>query len=1520
MNNTISFFLNGEEVTIENPSTDLLLLDYLRSNEVGLTGAKKGCGQGGCGACTVILSTWNEKKQEIEHKSINSCLRPVCAIGGMAVTTIEGTGGIRRPENRHLTFTPSASRGAARWLNAPSQNWNEAKGDLLKESYRRVELAAQSLLSNGDAGVSARSLSEKEHGDLHEGMNPVAHRLAINNGTQCGYCTTGFVMNMSAFLSENPSPTKKEIEEIFDGNICRCTGYRSILTGMKTFASDWNEEDEQNRMVCITEDKCQEVMIHDTINIPFPKGAKMPLPAVSIHQSDRKWLSPRSLEELKNILLSNPVKTTRLVFGNTSFGIYANEFPAVNLFVDIKLIPDLYGIKRLDNGVQVGASTTYSELLRYLDQLISKDNFSPVSRIGSMQFMCHRTAGMIVRNAASLAGNTMLVLKHITRGEPFPSDLFTVLCATGAAIRFMNVKSGNVSQVLASELVNTLLDVPEMVDEMVILEYFLPFGNQNEVVLAQKVALREVNSHSIVNNCTRIELSGELDVLEAKIIFGGIAPIAWQATGSEQWLKGKRLSLDLLPGLIEVLKKEVRAELDFWEKKGRMDGIPSEGFTDEYKINLAVSFIYKSIIRSLMEKSTDTIPKNLQSAAQINWGNWRISGGTQHYVNQSFKAPVSQPYIKLMAFHQAMGEVHYTHEIELPVTGKNAAFIQAKRSLANFQFVHPSTHKAIEIEELEDILAAKFNSFFALISHKDIPVGGLNLQGMGLDQPLFATQSIMYPGQAIAMVIADTEKAAIEIAEFASENCLSYAPIQWQDTGNPTWNKAWEQPIISIDDAIRMKSIFPDCPSTAPFVSHIWKITRPGTELYWVDQAKDPLDKSPTIRKQSLDGANCLIVENTQISGEQVHFYMETQACVAFPEDDNQILVHPSSQSPMEMHQTVASTLAAEHNKVNVEIRQLGGGYGGKTEQAKFIAAPVAVAAHKLSRPIRLAMKREHDTAMIGKRHGYYGQYQIAVDLGNLREEDKGLIRGLYLKLWADGGAFYDCSFIVSNCVQLRIDNAYNVKNFESQLDVCRTNKAPNTAMRAFGDVQGKLILENAIDDAAFAIDMDPAELRRKNMYRRGDVTPFGQALSYCYMRDVWKYVEEKSDYQNRLKKVEAFNRDNKWKKRGIYMVPVKYGSGYNLVMIEQAAAIVSVYSGDGSVSINQGGVDMGQGMMTKVEQVAAYVLNIPMDLIQIHSPNTKVIPNPTSTGGSTGTAYNGEAVKQACEKMRSRLTEFGYNLLKDNGDEWCKEQGIDFWNHGQKGWSASVKRPIDQYPKLIWQNLVALAYQYRIDLIASFTAPIPGGTTPIPAMTFKPTSENKAIPGIDLADVNSTAGAVDSFVGFTFSAACSEVEVDVLTGEVKILRSDIIFDMGWSLNPAIDIGQVEGAFVQGVGYILTEKLVFEPEGEEKGRLNTLNTWTYKPPAISTIPLEMNTYLYPRDNSSEVPENPNGLFSSKEVGEPPLVLATSVFFALKSAIRASRLERGLSGFFKLDAPATVQEVCRVLEVMEKDYS
>ncbi|PHN03658.1 molybdopterin cofactor-binding domain-containing protein [Flavilitoribacter nigricans] len=1525
MPNNVTFFLNGDPVTVNDPDPDYLLIDYLRSPEVGLTGAKKGCGQGGCGACTIILSQWNPEKREAEHRSINSCLRPVCALGGLSVTTIEGTGGVDHVSARHLNFAPTFSRGGVSLSKInPPDHWKEVREEL--EEHREHKIAKTEKLlkqANKVQAFAVRNPLEFENGkkkkkkkdephDEHEGMNPVAHRLAMNNGTQCGYCTVGFVMNMSAFLAANPKPTKKQIEDIFDGNICRCTGYRAILTGMKTFASDWSKEDEAERMDCISEDRCQEVLIKDHISIPFPKASIEQSKVVQIEKPGQQWISPENLNALKKILRKHGTDA-RMVFGNTSYGIYPEAFENAKVLVDLRLIKELYGIQRKSDLIEFGALTTYSELIDALAADVASGKIAENSRWGAIDFMARRTAGMIVRNAASIGGNSMLVFKHIFEQEPFPSDIVTALAGTGSEIEFLRISTGRTSRYTIRELVRNIRNRPELADDIILLRYYLPVGKKNEVTLAQKVALRQVNSHSIVNATTRIEVSKNMEVTDIDVVFGGIAPFPWHAARTERWLKGRRLSLDYFPRIARILRREVRSELHYW--KDRMDGLPSEGFTDAYREELAVGFLYKAMVNTLNEKAPKSVPPPVRSSGEITWGHWPVSRGTQYYENRIWTSPVGQPIVKLMAFHQAMGQVHYTHEIELPPLGKNAAFVQSMRALAQFHYCLPGGKKEVHIHEVREHLAEKFSGFFELLTYRDIPKGGINLQGMGADQPLLAVDQVSYVGQVIAMVIADTEQEAIRIAAYASKNCIGYHPVKLPKKWAPDWTK----PILSIDEAIKQGSIFPDAPKSAPFMTHIWKVTRPGSQFDWMTAGKDPLDKKPDSHRRKVDNNRVRVIENTQVSGCQVHFYMETQSCVAYPEDGNRIVIHPSSQSPTAMHQTSAMAIGFEHNRVEIAIRQLGGGYGGKTEQARFIAGPTAIAAIVLNRPIRLIMKREQDTAMIGKRHAYYGQYQIAIDDGFSQKDDRGLIRGINMKFWGDGGAFYDCSFIVSNCIQLRTDNAYNIRNFESQLDVCRTNTAPNTAMRAFGDIQGKLILENAIDDAAFSINMEPYQVRLKNMYRQGDVTPFGQALSYCYMRDVWEYTLEKSDYDNKVKAVKEFNDNNRWRKRGVYMVPVKYGSGYNLVMIEQAAAMVSIYSGDGSIVINQGGVDMGQGVITQIEQVASYILNVPMELIQVLSARTSVIPNPTSTGGSTGTAYNGEAVRQVCEVMRQRLLNFGYDLLKEHGDQWCRDQGVDFWNHQQEGWAASVKKKGADHENLIWQNLVALAFQYRVELVATFNAKIPGGTTPVPVMTFKSPDEQPEVPGIPLSNPPAISGEVDSFYGFTFSAACAMVEVDILTGETKILSADLVYDMGWSLNPALDIGQVEGAFMQGVGYIMTEKLVLEPEGEEQGRLNTLNTWRYKPPAITTIPLELNTYLYPRDRSSEIPENPNGLISSKEIGEPPLVLATSVFFAIKDAIRSSRVERKKSGLFRFDAPATVQEVRRALEVEDRHF-
>lgn len=1500
MDGKVSFYLNGRSVEIHGAAPDLLLIDYLRSPEVALAGPKKPCGQGGCGGCTVILSDWDG--QQVRHRAINSCLRPVCALGGQVITTVEGTGAMRRAKPAFLRHLPGGSRAMAPAHAALTLSTSPDRNAASREGGARTAAGVQS------DGVDDNH--EHEHKHDHERMNPVAHRLALNNGSQCGYCSVGFVMNMSEFIVNHPTATQKEIEDCFDGNLCRCTGYRAILTGMKTFASDWSEQDEAQRMSCKEYHACTAQTTTEVL-IPFPEQARTaPLP-VNLTSAARQWRTPTTLDELAGLMHEQGGEGLRLVHGNTSFGIYKDEFLRARRLVDIRLLGELNQPARIDGArLRVAAGTTYNELIALLEEYTRAPG-TGTTPLHAVSFMARRTAGRIVRNAATLAGNTMLVLSHIAPDgvEPFPSDMMTALCAVDARISYLQL--GDDARFVqrecsADELVALAVENPALLSSIVLQAYLLPLDAHDSVALAQKVALREVNSHSIVNAATVLTLADGLTVTGAALVFGGIAPYPWHARQTEALLLGRELTLAGVPPLIAALEHEVRSQLTLWAP--RMDGVPTDGFDDEYRVQLASAFLYKAIVNALAARGV-ALPPEVASAGVVTWGKWPVSGGTQHYVTQDFRKPVAQPYIKSSAMYQASGQIHYTQELAVPPRTLNGGFVQSRRALAHFDFVLPGSTAPASLEQLREHLRRYADGFVDLVAAQTMQAfsGAVNLQGMGMDQPLFADGCVSYVGQSIALVLAVNEAEAVRIAAYVSDTCIGYRAIDWP----APWNEA----VLGLDDAIRMNSVFPDAPGPSSWMAHIWKITRPGSRFDWVSEKK-PLDRSIVERATVLDGVPCTVVENTQTNGGQAHFYMETQACIAEPLDGDRILIRPSSQSPMAMHQTTAMALGMRYHQIDVQVAPLGGAFGGKTEAARFVTGPAAVAAHAVGRPVRIAVPRDQDTGLIGKRHAFYGQYQIAIDQGTLRSEDKGLIRGMHTRMWGDGGAFYDCSFIVSNCIQLRADNAYRVANFENQIDVCRTNTAPSTAFRAFGDVQGKNIAENAIDDAAFAVGMAAEAVREKNLYERGDVTPFGQALTYCYMRQVWDYLKEHARYEEKRDQVDAFNRANRWRKRGLAMIPVKYGSGYNLQQLEQATAIVVVNSADGTLVIHQGGVEMGQGLITQVLQVAAYVMNLPMEMIHVEGPRTSVMPNPTSTGASTGTPYNCEVVRQTCQQLRSRLMEFAFQMRNDHGDGWCRDRGIDFWNYAD-GWAAKGEGK----EELVWQALVTLAYSQRVDLIASFTAKIRGGGVPVPAMTFKPDALQPDIPGINRTKGAQLGGGVDSFVGFTYSAACAVVELDVLTGEVKILSADIVYDAGWSLNPALDIGQVEGAFVQGIGYLLTEKLVFQENGDERGRLNTVNTWRYKVPAVSTIPLEMNVRLFPRDLPSlrAIPEDPHDIFSAKEIGEPPLVLANSVFFALKAAVRASRLERGLSGLFRFDAPATVQEVRRACAVEPGDF-
>ncbi|GAC1045483.1 molybdopterin cofactor-binding domain-containing protein [Rhizobium sp. No.120] len=1497
-NSTLQFYLNGEMVVIENPSPSALLVDYLRSPEVRLTGTKKPCGQGGCGGCTVILTDWSNGHPS--SRAINSCLRRLCSLNGMAITTIEGTGGLPADTAVYPAHHPTASRSAAPF-NAP---------------------LPLNLLGDVKTAITDTAPSESASGPDGSHVNPVAYWLAMNNGSQCGYCSVGFVMNMSEFITNNPQATKKEIEGIFDGNLCRCTGYRPILTAMETWASDWDAADEQNRMKCLQDNPLSNVPKTVTIPVPAtpPSG-----PPLWIAGTGIEWFAPSNMTDLEaiDLTLRSQGKKIRLIHGGTSYGIYKTEFSEaeVDAFIDLANVGELHGAIAHNSGyLHIPAGATYNQVIDVIQAAYDAAGKSDEALSDPIFYMLRRTAGRIVRNAATIGGNLMLYLHHIANGtgDPFPSDLATAVYYD-SSIDIYNLSGGvwiSSPNTVLKNVFDNIANGTQSPDDIIISGITVPLAlsyNQRHFWVAQKTALREVNSHSIINS----SIAFEWDVFSLNIStsahFGGVTGAIWTPDSSvfDPFSGLIGLSLATLSTACANLHDAALNALQ-QAAQGRMQAATDEGFTIEYKAQLIASMFFKAGIALLSELGV-SVPSNLTSAGEITWGTWPVSGGHQDYAAEDYKAPVGQPYIKATALEQCSGRTHYTHELAYPQGTLHAAFVQSRSALAQFNFQWGSA--GVTADELSDRLLRMFPTFRRLITHADVPIQSANFQGMGGDQPLFAVDKVLYSGQAIALVLADTEQDAILIADYVSANCLAYTPVVWDES----WDPSWQNPILTLEDAIQKGSIFPDTPDAVPYLCHIWQIRRLRSRMDWATPPEVPadFDATPTTDTKTVDGVNYVHVVSNQKTGGQAHFYMETQACLALPADEGRIIVNSSTQSPMEMHQTVSSALGKQYNKVKVQTRLLGGAFGGKTEQARFTTGPTAIAASVVDAPVRLAMPRDEDTAMIGKRHALYGVGEILVNDGSASREDKGVIKGMQLAIWADGGAYYDCSFVVTNCIQTRIDNAYMIDNFLSQIDVCRTNTSPNTAMRAFGDVQATNILENVIDDAATALGMRAEDLREKNFYQRGDVTPYGQTLTACYMIEVWRYLKNKANFDDQLTKVQTFNAQNKWRKRGISLIPVKYGSGYNFEQLKQSSAIVVVNQADGSIVVHQGGVDMGQGLLTQVRQVAAYVLNIPQTMVHVESPQTDTTPNTSSSGASTGTPYSAEAVKRTCEQLRQQLHEFGYQLLKDNGNDWCKTNGIDFWNYGVDGWNTQVTTA--QGVKLIWQNLVSLAYVNRLPLTATFNANIEHGEFDMPVLRFKQPDEQHDIPGITRAHVSTVTDVQNQFVGFTYSAACSVVEVDILTGETTILRSDLVYDVGWSLNPALDVGQVEGAFVQGIGFLLTENLVTQTSDigpNEKGHLNTTNTWRYKIPAHVTIPIEFNVSLFPRNDPSvvNIPPDDQGVFSAKEVGEPPLVLANSVFFAIKDAIRASRVERGHSALFNLRAPATVQEVRNACDV------
>ncbi len=680
------------------------------------------------------------------------------------------------------------------------------------------------------------------------------------------------------------------------------------------------------------------------------------------------------------------------------------------------------------------------------------------------------------------------------------------------------------------------------------------------------------------------------------------------------------------------------------------------------------------------------------------------------------------------------------------------------------------------------------------------------------DEPLLAKGEVFFEGQALFLVIATSHHAARHAAAKARVGIDAMPPI------------------LTVDEALAADSRFED-----------------GPRIYGKGDAPAALATAP----RRLQGRFDL--------GGQEHFYLEGQAAMVWPQEGGDMMVFSSTQHPTEIQHKVAHALGLPMHAVRVECRRMGGGFGGKESQGNALAIACAVAAQATGRPCKMRYDRDDDMRITGKRHDFRIEYDVGFD-------DTGRVTAVSFHHYARCGWSMDLSLPVADRAMLHADNAYDLAHVRIESHRLKTNTASATAFRGFGGPQGMVGIERVMDHVAHTLGMDPAEVRRRNYYpsaaavakgAEAGTTPYGMAVTDFELHDMTARLLETCDYAARKAAIADWNAANPVIKRGIAFSPVKFGISFTLTHLNQAGALVHVYQ-DGSIHLNHGGTEMGQGLFQKIAQVAASRFGVPMDMVKITATDTAKVPNTSATAASSGSDLNGMAVKAACDTIRDRMAEHlaeRYQTTPDavrfeGGEVIVGEARMSFADAAKSAWMARVSLSATGFyktPKLEWDRI---------------------------------------------------RGTGRPFFYFAYGCAVTEVAIDTLTGENRILRADILHDCGASLNPALDLGQIEGAYVQGAGWLTTEELVWD----DTGRLRTHAPSTYKIPACSDRPDIFNVTLWDGQNREDT------IYRSKAVGEPPFMLGISAWLALSDAVAACG-----PAYPALNAPATAEEVWRGLQ-------
>ncbi len=720
----------------------------------------------------------------------------------------------------------------------------------------------------------------------------------------------------------------------------------------------------------------------------------------------------------------------------------------------------------------------------------------------------------------------------------------------------------------------------------------------------------------------------------------------------------------------------------------------------------------------------------------------------------------------------------------------------------------PYAHARLTALRTEPALAVP--GVVRVLTAADVP--GVNDAGVKHDEPLFPTE-IMFHGHAVCWVLGETIEAAR----------LGAGAVQIEAEPLPA--------LVTLAEAIAAESFQGGQP----------QVVRGDVE-------------------PALAGAARVFSGEFEFSGQE-HFYLETHASLAHLDEAGQVFIQSSTQHPSETQEIVAHVLGRASSEVTVQCLRMGGGFGGKEMQPHGFAAIAALGAVLTGRPVRVRLNRTQDLTMSGKRHGFHADWRAGFD-------DDGHLLALEATLTADGGWSLDLSEPVLARALCHVDNAYWIPNVRVLGRIARTHKTSNTAFRGFGGPQGMLVTEDILGRCAPLLGLDPMELRRRNFYRPGQSTHYGQPVRHPErLEAVWGEVLAGADVLARAREIERFNSAHEHVKRGLALTPVKFGISFNLTAFNQAGALVLVYK-DGSVLVNHGGTEMGQGLHTKMLQVAATTLGLPLAWVRLAPTRTDKVPNTSATAASSGADLNGGAVKHACEQIRDRLLTVAASGLGVHPRDVRIVDGV-------------ARALSDPGAQIAWDELVRTAYHQRVQLSAAGFYRTEG------------------------LHWDSTVMQGSPFKYFAYGAAASEVEVDGFTGAYRTLRVDIVHDVGDSLSPLIDLGQIEGGFVQGAGWLTLEELRWDTgEGRGRGRLLTQAASTYKLPSFSEMPETFNVTLL-RDAAED-----GVVYGGKAVGEPPLMLAFSVREALRQAIAAFG-EPGSA--VNLASPATPEAVFWALQ-------